>query len=58
MQEAAVATVQQLNAGLEAIGDHPRCRLPRAEIRKRLSLFATKLSESTGSIPAKKKRRL
>jgi predicted nucleic acid-binding protein len=34
IQETAVATVQELNAGLAAIGDHPRCRLPRAEIRK------------------------
>ena len=30
-----------LRAGLDAIAAHPRCRLPRSEIRKRLRSFST-----------------
>lgn len=30
----------ELRAGLEAIGAHPRCRLPKPEIRKRLDRYA------------------
>lgn len=36
MAEAAVVDRRTLYSGLEAIGDHPRCRLPRAEVNKRL----------------------
>lgn len=46
MHNAAVATVKELHAGLEAISAHPRCRLPRPEIRKRLTLYAALLSGS------------
>jgi hypothetical protein len=37
---AAVATVRELHDGLSAISGHPRCRLPRPEIRRRLTLYA------------------
>lgn len=36
MAEATVVDRRTLYLGLEAIGDHPRCRLPRAEVNKRL----------------------
>ncbi len=36
MLEVSVASANELHAGLEAISTHPRCRLPKAEIRKRL----------------------
>jgi len=37
---AAIATAQELHDGLSAISNHPRCRLPRSEIRRRLNLYA------------------
>ena len=36
MVEAAVVDPLTLYLGLKAIADHPRCRLPRAELNKRL----------------------
>ena len=36
MFEVAATSANELHAGLEAISAHPRCRLPKAEIRKRL----------------------
>ncbi len=36
MVESAVVDRRTLYSGLKAIGDHPRCRLPRAEVNKRL----------------------
>ena len=36
MVEAAVVDRGTVYSGLKAIGDHPRCRLPRAEVNKRL----------------------
>ena len=36
MIEATVVDQRTLYSGLKAIGDHPRCRLPRAEVNKRL----------------------
>ena len=36
MFEVSAASANELHAGLEAISTHPRCRLPKAEIRKRL----------------------
>ena len=39
MLEAEAATVQALHEGLLAISSHPRCRLPKAEVRERLSSF-------------------
>ena len=40
MHDAAVVSVRKLHDGLTAISQHPRCRLPRAEIRRRLSDYA------------------
>lgn len=45
MQEAGAATAQELNDGLMAISVHPRCCLPRSEIRKRLGLYAKALAK-------------
>ena len=36
MFEVSAASANELYAGLKAISAHPRCRLPKAEIRKRL----------------------
>jgi len=46
IHEAAAITIRELHDGLAAIGTHPRCRLPRSEIRKRLALYAKTLSEN------------
>ncbi len=43
---AAVATAQALHDGLNTISGHPRCRLPRPEIRRRLAFYAEVLSET------------
>ena len=40
MHEAAVAEPATLRAGLQALAAHPRSRLPRAELRKRLDRYA------------------
>ena len=40
MFEEAAANPQDLHAGLRAISIHPRCRLPKSEIRKRLSAYS------------------
>lgn len=40
---AAIATAQELHDGLTAISMHPRCRLPKQEIRRRLNLYAGSL---------------
>ena len=37
MLSAEAATVQALHDGLLAISQHPRCRLPKTDVRKRLS---------------------
>ena len=39
MFEHRSATPKQLHAGLMKIRDHPRCRLPKAEVNKRLHAF-------------------
>ena len=39
MLDEETATPEQLHAGLVSIRDHPRCRLPRTEINKRLQIF-------------------
>lgn len=36
MFAASIASPAELYDGLKAIGEHPRCRLPKSEIRKRL----------------------
>jgi hypothetical protein len=43
MEEAAVATIQQLDAGLRQLAGHRRCRLPRREIDDRLKRYANAL---------------
>jgi len=43
MRAAAVANNRELHDGLSAIAAHPRCRLPRAEIRRRLASYARHL---------------
>lgn len=40
MHRAGVASIRQLYDGLTAISEHPRCRLPRLEIRLRLADYA------------------
>ena len=39
MLDEQTGTPEQLHAGLVSIRDHPRCRLPKAEINKRLQIF-------------------
>ena len=39
MLEAAAASVGELHGGLTAISEHPRCRLPKAEVQKRLEHY-------------------
>ena len=41
MFEHRVIDPEDLCAGLQQIGDHPRCRLPQPEIRRRLRSFST-----------------
>ena len=40
MQAAAVVSVRELYDGLTKISVHPRCRLPKTEIRRRLARYA------------------
>ena len=40
MHAAAAATAQELYEGLTKISRHPRCRLPKAEISRRLAFYA------------------
>jgi len=40
IHDAATASVQKLHDGLTSISRHPRCRLPKAEIRRRLAVYA------------------
>ena len=43
MDDAAVANMQELHDGLTAISQHQRCRLPKSEIRRRLTNYADRL---------------
>lgn len=43
MIETASASARQLHDGLEAIIAHPRCRLPKREVRARLERYAALL---------------
>ena len=43
MFEANVVSVRELYDGLTAISQHPRCRLPKPEIRRRLANYASRL---------------
>ena len=49
MLSAHAATPQALHRGLLAISEHPRCRLPKFEVRQRLDLFSTKLNNGGGT---------
>ena len=40
MHDADVVSIRQLHDGLTAIAKHPRCRLPKSEIRRRLASYA------------------
>ena len=43
MHDAAVVSIRELYDGLTAISQHPRCRLPKPEIRHRLANYAARL---------------
>lgn len=43
MRTAAVVSIKKLHDGLTAIAEHPRCRLPKSEIRRRLASYAESL---------------
>ena len=43
MHAAAVVSSRELYDGLTAIAEHPRCRLPKSEIRRRLDSYAERL---------------
>ena len=43
MCSASVVSAPQSHAGLTAISKHARCRLPKAEIRRRLAQYADRL---------------
>jgi predicted nucleic acid-binding protein len=43
MEQASVATIQQLDIGLRQLAGHPRCRLPRPEITLRLTRYGEAL---------------
>ena len=45
MLQAAVASARALYDGLEAISTHPRCRLPKAEVRTRLAHYTALLTK-------------
>lgn len=40
LDSSGIATASVLHAALTAIAGHPRCRLPRSEVRKRLDAWA------------------
>ena len=42
MFEASIASPSELYDGLKAISEHPRCRLPKSEIRKHLVRYAAR----------------
>ena len=48
MLSSRAAKPQALHRGLSAISEHPRCRLPKAEVRQRLASFGTKLNNGAG----------
>ena len=43
MHNADVVSIRKLHDGLTAIAKHPRCRLPKSEIRRRLASYAERL---------------
>ncbi len=48
MLSAGAATAQTLHDGLAAVSEHPRCRLPKAEVRERLRQLAEDATEQSG----------
>ena len=52
MLSARAATPQALHLGLLAISEHPRCRLPKAEVRQRLGVLGAKLDNGGGRKPS------
>ena len=40
IQDAATASIQELHEGLITISRHPRCRLPKTAVRRRLAHYA------------------
>ena len=43
MHDANVVSLRKLHNSLTAISQHPRCRLPKSEIRRRLSSYTDRL---------------
>ncbi len=43
IERAATVTIAELQNGLTAISEHPRCRLPKVEVRHRLTSYADRL---------------
>ena len=43
MRAGSIVSIRELHDGLTAMSVHPRCRLPKAEIRRRLSGYARHL---------------
>ena len=43
--EAGIASRDDLVSGLQAIGGHPRCRLPRTEVENRIALYSSASDE-------------
>lgn len=43
MHDANVVSIRKLHNGLTAISQHPRCRLPKTEVRRRLSSYVDRL---------------
>lgn len=41
LEEQAIISMKQLYQGLKMIADHPRCRLPKKEVKIRLKRFST-----------------
>ena len=39
---ANIASAEELVLGLKAIRDHPRCRLPKAEMRRRIETYSSR----------------
>ena len=44
LHDTAVVDIRELHNGLTAIAQHPRCRLPNSEVRRRLASYAGHLS--------------
>lgn len=43
LRDTAVVSIRELYDGLTAISEHPRCRLPRSEVCRRLASYSTRL---------------